>query len=308
MGASPVVRGMFTDYYGSTMLPALEYVIQNAQQARPDEYVSFFKVEDTTKSIVQASEVTGLGTFVQITEGGNTRYDAPLPAFSKTWTPVDWSLGVRFSHRLIADDQFGIMKDVARSLVDSAKETYEIQAAAVYNDGFTTNGPDGTTLFSTAHPKVGGGTQRNRPSVDVDLDIASLESALTDFRRFTDHRGLRKRLIPRWLVIPPELEFAAREIMMSPMRSDTANNTVNAFRSRDEGPTLIPKVWNYLTDNDAWFIVGEEKDLNLRFIWRERFSTMHDVDFDSRSVKTAGWMTFDVGYSSWVGCWGTTGA
>ena len=132
---------------------------------------------------------------------------------------------------------------------------------------------------------------------------------VTLFRKFTNHRGIKKRLIPKYLVVPPELAFAATEILMSTLKSGTANNNVNAFRAGglEEG-MITPKVYEYLTDTDAWFLTAEPSSLRLRVIHRERFATMHDVDFDSRSIKTAAWQTFVTGFDGWEGVCGTQGA
>jgi hypothetical protein len=308
--AIPSTRVQFTDYYLSTMLPALEAVIADEQASRPEQYPNFFNVEDTTNSIVQKGEIATLGTFNQTAEGENVRYDAPIQAFNKTYTPVDWSLGTRITHRMVADDKYGLIKAVTASLPQSGRETIEVEAAAVYNRAFNSSylGPDGVILCSTAHPMVGGGTQANRPT-DADLDIPSLEAMVTLFRKFTNHRGIKKRLIPKYLVVPPELAFAATEILMSTLKSGTANNNVNAFRAGglEEG-MITPKVYEYLTDTDAWFLTAEPSSLRLRVIHRERFATMHDVDFDSRSIKTAAWQTFVTGFDGWEGVAGTQGA
>ena len=63
-------------------------------------------------------------------------------------------------------------------------------------------------------------------------------------------------------------------------------------------------VWDYLTDPHAWFLQGEKSDTELRFYDREAFNTVHDIDFDSRSVKTAGWMRYSVGYNGFYGIYG----
>lgn len=303
-------RLQFTDYYLSTMLPALEAVIADEQAARPEQYPQFFNVEDTTNSIVQKGEIATLGTMNQTAEGENVRYDAPIQAYNKTYTPVDWSLGTRITHRMVADDKYGLIKAVTASLPQSGRETLEVEAANIYNRAFNSSylGPDGVVLCSTAHPLVGGGTQANRPSPDVDLDIPSLEAMVTLFRKFVNHRGIKKRLIPRYLVVPPELAFASSEILNSQMRSDTANNTINAFRvgGMEEG-VMKPRVYEYLTDTDAWFLISEPNTLRVRVIHRERFATMHDIDFDSRSVKTAAWQTFVTGFDGYEGLAGTQG-
>lgn len=304
-------RLQFTDYYLSTMLPALEAVIADEQAARPEQYPQFFNVEDTAASIVQKGEIATLGTMNQTAEGENVRYDAPIQAFNKTYTPVDWSLGTRITHRMVADDKYGLIRAVTASLPQSGRETIEVEAANIYNRAFNASylGPDGVILCSTAHVMVGGGTQSNRLSPDADLDIPSLESAVTLFRKFVNHRGIKKRLLPRFLVVPPELAFASAEILNSQMRSDTANNTVNAFKAGGlEAGVMVPKVYEYLTDTDAWFLTTDPNKLRVRVIHRERFATMHDIDFDSRSIKTAAWQTFVTGFDGWEGIVGTQGA
>jgi hypothetical protein len=308
---SQQVRTAFSNYYLSTMLPAIEFAITEESDRRPDEYPKFLNVSDTTQSIVQETEVTGLGTMVQTTEGGRLRYDAIKQAYSQNYVPVDWGLGYRVSHRMMADDKFGLVKAAAKALVSSAKETVEIEAANIYNRAFNSSylGPDGKTLCATDHPLVGGGTQANRPATDADLDIASLEAANTAFRKLVDHRGKKARLKPQTLVVAPAGQYGAIEILKSPQRSDTANNAVNAFANGAiEGGMLQWAVYDYLTDDDAWFLIAPVSDLRARFIWRERFVTTHAEDFDTRSLKTAGWQTFITGFGSYLGIYGTQGA
>jgi len=293
------------------MLPALEAIIADEQESRPPQYTKFFNVESTTSSIVQKAEIATLGTMNQTAEGENVRYDSPIQAFNKTYTPTDWSLGTKITHRMVADDKYGIIKAVTASLPQSGQETIEVEAANIYNRAFNGSylGPDGVVLCSTAHPLVGGGTQSNRLSPDADLDIASLESMVTLFRKFVNHRGIKKRLLPKTLVGPPELAFTMTEILASQMRSDTANNTANAFKAGGlEAGTITWAVYEYLTDPDGWFLIGDTSKLRMRCIMREAFATMHDVDFDSRSIKSAAWETFVCGFDGYEGLTGTQGA
>ena len=88
-------------------------------------------------------------------------------------------------------------------------------------------------------------------------------------------------------------------------RADTANRTINAFKRRSGMPSFDSwMVWDYLTNPDAWFLEAEKEDTELRYYDREAFNTVHDIDFDSRSVKTAGWMRFSVGYNGFYGIYG----
>lgn len=307
-----IIRTQYPDLFLASMLPALDELIFNKFDRYPPQYTKMFRVMTSDRSIEQTSEVAGLGTFVEIPEGGNVRYDASVPGFSKTYTHLQYGLGFKMSRIMIDDDKWALINKLSSELGRSAKETIELAAAAQYNNGFSSSflGPDGKALFATDHPLVkSGGTQSNRLAVDADLDIPSLELALTDFRRMKDPSGKKIRVKPELLTVAPEGEFLASEILSGTMRSDTANNTVNAFKNRQGyGPFSEYFVWDYLTDPDAWFIRCALEDTEQRFYWREKPGTTHDVDFDSRSVKTAMWYRMSLGWSSFYGVYGSPGA
>jgi phage major head subunit gpT-like protein len=295
------------------MLPALEEVTFQRFTQHPPQYPKIFRVLDSSRSIEQSSEITGLGTMVEIPEGGDMKYDYAVPGFNKTYTHIQMGLGYKVSRIMVDDDRFGVIKKLAGELGRSARETIELHAASELNNGFTAGsyaGPDGVALFSASHPLVkAGGTAANTLASAADLDIASLELALTDFRGMVDPAGKKIRLIPEQLIIPRQSEFIAAEMLKGTMRSDTANNTVNAFRNRiGIGAFEDVMVYEYLTDPDAWFIRAAKEDTELRFYWRERPAQVHEIHFDSRTIKTAMWMRFSHGFSSWYGWYGVPGA
>lgn len=304
-------RTQFPDSFLETQLPALRALTMNAFGEYPDEYSQIFNVETSDRSIEQFSEVTDFGLLRELSEGGPMQYDAPIEGFNKTYRHRKFGLGYKVTQEAIDDDKFRIIKGLASGLGVSAKETIEIEAALVVNRGFDSSytGPDGKTLFATDHPNVGGGSQSNRPTVAVDLDVSSLEVALTAFRNFTDQRGKKKRVVPTKLVVPGALEFAASKLLGGTMQSDTANHTINAFKKRPGMKAFEDyMVWNYLTDPDAWFIFAQPSKLGLRFFWRKKFKTESERDFDTDSVKTAGRMRLSVGWDQWLGTYGSPGA
>jgi hypothetical protein len=300
------VRQSFPDLNLTSMLPAIDEVVMTKYSRFPDEYSNVFRMESSNRSIEQTTEVTGFGQFALVPEADNTRYDDPLPGFNKTYLHAQYSLGFKVSRVAQDDDRFGVVKKLGTELGRSAKETVEVTAANVFNTGFTSAiGPDGVSLFNTAHPLVGGGTQSNRLSYATDPDVTSIQLALTAMRQMVDHRGKKLRIPPKKMIVPQALEFVTAELLGGSERADTANNTINAFRRRSGMPSFDSwMVWDYLTDPDAWFIEAEKEDTELRFYWREQFNTVHDVEFDSRSIKTAGWMRFSVGFNGFYGIYG----
>jgi phage major head subunit gpT-like protein len=211
---------------------------------------------------------------------------------------------------MVDDDKFSIITKLASDLGNSAKETIELDAVSDFINGFSSSylGPDGVALFSTSHPLYKSGGVQSNTGTAADLDIASLEVALTLFRRMKDPSGKKMRIKPQTLIVPPELEFQASEIINATMRSDTANNTPNAFKNRVGMPSFEDLVvWEYLTDPDSWFISTDKAQTELRFYWREKPNTVHDVDFDSRSVKTGMWFRESHGWSTFYGIFGNPG-
>lgn len=307
-----LIRTQFPDLFLTTMLPALDELIFNKFDRFPPQYTQVFRGMTSGRSIEQTSEVAGLGTFSKVDEGQPLRYDEAVPGFNKTYTHSQFALGFKITRVMVDDDRFGIINKLAGDLGRSAKETMELDAVSDFNNGFSGSflGPDGQPLFSTQHPLVkAGGVQTNTLAVAADLDIASLEMALTDFRRMKDPSGKKIRVKPNMLIVPPETEFAASEILNGTMRADTANHTLNAFKSRVGMPSFEKlMVWDYLSDPDAWFIMADPSDTELRWYDREKFNTVHDVDFDTRSIKTAGWMRYSHGWSSFYGVYGSPGA
>lgn len=308
------IRVEYADQYLATALPALKALTNKEFQMFPTQYTDFFNVKDSTGSIEQDTGVGQFGLFVSRTEGQNTVYDQLAASFPKTYVHLTYSLGYELSHELVADDKFGLATANASALGRSARITPEILAASHFNNGFITSGvgfnagPDGVALFSTAHPKEAGGTQANRPVAGVDLSVSSLEAGLTAMRQLTDDRGKLLILPPQKLIVPPALEFRAAEILAGTMRSDTANNTINAFRQRsDMGSFKEWKVWDYLTNARAWFLQAATSQIGLRFLWRERFNQISKMEFENRSAKTAGWMRNSSGWSWWQGNYGSPG-
>jgi phage major head subunit gpT-like protein len=289
------------------MLPAIDEVVMSKYQQFPPQFTRVFRMKKSTRGIEQTTEVTGFGQFGVVPEARAVSYDDPLPAFNKTYLHLQYGLGFKVSKIAMDDDQFGTIRKLSAELGRSANETREVVAANVFNQGFSSTalGPDGVSLFSTAHPLVGGGTQTNRLSYASDPDVISLQLALTDFRQTVNHRGLKQRIAPKTLIVPPALQFLAAEILGGTMRSDTANNTINAFRKQDGMPSFSEfMVWDYLTDPHAWFIEAAPEETELRFYDREPFNTVHGIDFESRSLKTAGWMRFSVGWNGFYGVYG----
>ena len=291
--------------------PKISNIWNEAYPQRAVEYTAYVNIRTTGKATVTDKKMTDFGSLRLKGEGEAITYDDPLDGPSKAYTPVRFGLGYKITREMMKHDLYGQVDRLERALIKSAVDLQEVTAAYILNnafgttaaDGFSATGFDGLQLCSTAHTRLdGGANQRNRPSTDADLSPTALQNALIDFENYKDDRGRPSLIRPKLLLISPEDKFTAKEILESEYKPGTANNEINALK----GEGLSFMVSHYKTDTDAWFLFGDQHDVN--FIWDERPRTASQEDFDTEIVKHKVVEGFLVGFGEWRGVWGTSGA
>lgn len=306
-----MVRGNFSDFFDTTMLPALNAKIWKTFKAKQQLYSKVLNVETTGRMIEQYSQMAGVGLASKINEGADTPVDTFVQGYNKTFKPAKYGLGIAATQELVEDDQVGIISKRAVALANSINQTIEIQGASVYNNAFDGTNfplPDGKALCATDHPLVKSGGIQTNLGTAADLDIGTLESALTDWELTKTHEGfLQMQGTPRLLVAPAN-RWNVYEILKSQQRSDTANNAVNAFKYTENGGTIEPLVWSFLTDPDAWFLVADPNDTETMWLWRKQPYTKSDY----LEMKEVGYVFMryraDFGAYGWKGVYGNPGS
>ncbi|MGH9967716.1 MAG: Mu-like prophage major head subunit gpT family protein [Pyrinomonadaceae bacterium] len=307
-----MVRASFPDWMTTAALPFLRRIVESGRKKRPEWFQDVYRMESTDRPHEQYTSIAKFGTFVETDEGASVTYDSALQGFDKTLTPLQYSLGFKVSRIAFDDDRIGPLKNMARDLGWSWTESRNILSADIFNNGFNSSftGADGLELFSTAHIREDGVAFRNELATSADFSITSLRTAFIDFRNFRDGRGKRLNLSPESILIPADGYFDVAEVLQSTDRPDTANRAKNVTPDFF-GQGMLAKiiVSDYLTDTDAFFLIGPKDDHGLVFLEREPFSVENDVDFDSRTLKTAAWGRFDVDWvNNGVGVYGSPGA
>lgn len=285
----------------------LNEMFQDGLQKWPEEYSKVFNVENSDKQTEKDSYESGFGLVPVKTEGRSATYDAILPGIKVTYTHLTYALGYEITEEAIEDNQRTpeTFAKLPAALDRSAMETVEVSAWSVFNNGFSTAGFDGVSLFNSAHPLLQGGTQSNTPSVQADLSVTSLTAALTAIEKLVDERGLKRPLRAANLVIPIDYWKTARELLDSDYIPESANNAINALQSKKLA--LIES--HYITDTNAWFLVADKAQHFLKFFWRVRPGALRrGTDFDSTNLKHLLRMRFSYGWSHYFGTYGTSGS
>jgi len=318
MSAPRFLRDNYSDLFGVDMLPALEELFRYNLQQQPSRREQLFKIEATDRDLWQSAELHDMPLLRQLSEGEDYSFEAPAQGASKTLKPVKYGLGFSISEEAVDDGKFAFIADAIAKLAKSAKESQEIQAMNIFNNGFSSvTTADGVALFSTSHTMPSGGTVRNRLSADADLSDTSLEQMLVDFEtQFVGDSGIIYRMVPKNLIVHPSNKRLAMELIGSELRARTATagtegitNVNNMNSLKQEGLVVVSSP--HLTDSDAWFISAAPEDTGLRIISRKPIETKaagQDAGFANDSILYKCRYREVIGATNPIGVFGTTGA
>lgn len=295
-----------TGSHPQQLWPGVKRIFGNNYDEQTLVCMMVFDLVSSDKSYEKYVEETGFGLAPIKSEGASISYDTDTQGYTKELANVVYGLGAKISWEAIQDNLYqSVASSKSKKLGRSMRQTKETVHANYLNNGFTAaTGGDGAPLLSAAHPTKSG-NQSNVLAVAADLSEASLEDANTQIRLMKDSRGIRIQATGRKLIIPPQLEFEARRILSSTNQSGTANNDVNAMKSLGIMPdgTIT---WNYLSDEDAWFIKTDIDGL----VHQKRSGVMleQDNDFDTKNACMSAIERYAVGHFDWRAIFGSAGA
>ena len=296
--------------FNKMVVPGLFALMTEEYKRYPETWRNLVRTDRSSDAYEEAGYISGLGAVPTKAEGAPITYDARIQGPTKRWTHNTYAMGVRISEEAIEDDRYGIMKSVSRDLGVSARESRHIRVAAVFNTGFgttthTTGG--GLAIFYGSHVLLGGGNWSNLATASG-LAYSTLQSAIQAFEDQTDERGKRINQTPMVLLVPPELEFKALELLKSIGQPESANNDPNAVRLAR--PRLRLVVWPYLTSATAWFLIGDNARAETGLIHFERVGITfgREGDFDTGDVKFKVRWRDSVEVNKPLGLYGNAGA
>ena len=271
------------------------------------EYPMLFDVETSDKAYEQDVEISGFGVLREKDQGAALNYDTEVQGAVTTYTHVAYAGGYIVTYEELRDNLYEVVsKRRATMLAFAGRQTEEIMAANVFNQGFNSSftGGDGQPLFSASHPTING-NQSNLLGTSADLSEAAIEDMGIQIMQATDYRGNKIALIPRCLLVSPAQWFDANRILNSVLQNDTANNAINVIKASGMFPDGI--VTNhYLTSSVAWYI-RTDAPYGTRFLWRDKPMFDTDNEFNTRNALAAQYMRFSCGWTDWRGWFGTPG-
>jgi hypothetical protein len=291
------------------LLPGLNALFGMEYARYGEEHKEIYETETSERSFEEETKLSGFSAAPVKNEGSAIRYDNGQEAWTARYNHETIALGFSLTEEAIEDNLYdSLSARYTKALARAMSYTKQVKAAAVLNNGFSSNYPggDGVALFSTAHPLVSGGTNSNTPTVQVDLSETALENAVIQIAGWTDERGLLIAARPRKLIVPPALQFVATRLLETQLRPGTNDNDVNAIvnnGSIPEGYTIN----HFLTDTNAWFLTTDVPNGMKHFV-RIPLQNSMDGDFDTGNVRYKARERYSFGWSDPLGMFASQGA
>ena len=280
------------------------------EYARYDnEHAEIFEEESSDRAFEEEVLIVGFGNAPVKPEGEGVAFDNANEGFTARYEHETIALAFALTEEAVEDNLYDRLGSrYTKALARSMANTKQIKAASILNNAFSTSFPggDGQPLISSSHPLSGGGTGANRASTFADLNETSLEDHLIRISTQVDDRGLNIALQGTKLIVPPQLQFVADRLLMSPGRTATSDNDINVINNMG----MLPEgyvVNHYLNDPDAFFLKTDVPD-GFKYFVRSPLSTSLEGDFDTGNMRYKARERYSFGFSNWRCVDGSQGA
>lgn len=293
--------------FGKLLAPGLRKIFFETYGEVPEQFSKVYKVNKSTKAKETDYGLGAFGDWVErATNLDTVAYDTLSPGLEREYVHKAFTKGFMIERELYDDEQYRQINKFPAAMARAGRAFVEKEAASTFHDAFSKTIYDGKVLLAADHPLVDAtGTGCN--VVTGALNDANLKIAMQCMRETVDEAGNLINASAKKLIVPPALEFTAKEILNSTQTAGTDLNNANSVKGALE---LV--VYDYLGEaaggsDTAWFIMDPNL-AELNFFWRVKPEFKWDEDFDTFVAKYRGYMRFSYGVSDWRGIVGSTGA
>ncbi len=216
-------------------------------QAWPAEWQKFVTIA-AIRDFKQQTRVRmgAFGSLPVVAE--DTPYTAmTLTDSAATYVPQKRGNLVTVSRETIINDDLQAIKQIPTKLAVAAAYTL---AEFVYS--FLSTNPtiyDGNVLFTTGAPHNNLGASA--------LSSVAMQTGITAMREQTNYAGKRLGLRPRYLIVPPELEWASMIVTKSAGVPGSNNNDINPMLGYVT-PIVVPQ----LSNSTQWYLAGDPREID----------------------------------------------
>lgn len=263
------------------------------------------KVATIVPSSTKTESYKWLGKIPRMREWIGERQIQNLGAYDYEIKNKPFEVTISLDREDIEDDSIGIYNPIVQSMGQSSVMHPDQIVFPLLPNGFTSKCYDGKAFFAADHKEGKSGTQSNKGSKKLSLE--SYGAARAAMMSLKDEQGNPMNILPNLLVVPPQLEGAARKILFA----ETIDATTNTYK--DSAELLV--VSELSANPEMWFLLDTSKPIKP-LIFQERkkpeFVAKDNIKDDNVFFNKEFIYGVDsrdnAGYGLWQLAYGSTGA
>ncbi len=298
------------------LLPGLKAEFAQAYKSEIDVSVAD-KIATIINTTLPVQKYSWLGAVPGMREFIDERRPSGMSAQTVSIEDKTFESTIAVDRKAIEDDQLELIRLRIRDLalrVSAHRQQIVIEALA---GGFAATGYDGQPVFSAAHPTVGASTHSNRTTEA--LSAAALATGIERMMTVPDDQGIPLGVSPDTLVVGPKLQWAATELVDSPVVVYKGNATDNApstpYKNAFQGRLNIV-VSPFLTgsSDDYWFLLDTKRPIKSIILQQRSDVPVEFSALDNTNSAESAFMRdrfyygvrgrYNVGYGLWQAAYG----
>lgn len=220
-------------------------------------------------------------TYQEVSENGETKYGT-LSENQETVTAKEFSTGIIIGRKALLNDDLSALSDFSTLI---AVRSAAFENAQVFSL-VASNGPimsDGKALFHADHG--------NKAGTAAAISVASIGLAVAAMRKQTGLDGLPLNIRPRYLVVGPDKELEARQLLTATTPAQTSN--VNPWVG------MLELIVDSTITGNRWFVAADPVQVpSLVYGYvngAEGPQIFTETDFDTRAIKVRSGLDFGCG-------------
>lgn len=300
------------------LLPGLKAEFALAYQSELDRSVAD-KIATVVNTTQPTQKYAWMGTVPAMREFVDERVPSGLAQYATSIEDKVFESTIAVDRKAIEDDQLDLIRLRIRDLATRVITHRQQLVVDALVAGFTLTGYDSVSFFNTAHPLLGGSTYGNRTTSA--LDGTALAEAINSMMMVPDDQGLPLGIVPDTLVVGPKNQWAALELVESPVviykgnASDTSSSTPykNVFYGK---LNVVVSPFLKGSADDNWFLMDTKRPIKGLILQQRSDVPIEFSALESASGSESAFMRdrylygvrgrYNVGFGLWQTVYGST--
>jgi len=242
--------------------------------------------------------------------------DAPMPSKSTgrsivkamiersiTVAPESWDIVVGISYNDLKDDQTGKLDRKVRSAGENFQRHINNRVFQVLNGGDTSTYGlcyDGQEFFDSDHVDKGAEYQTAQDNeYGLALSLDNFNTVRTAARKFRNEFGEYLNYNFDQLIVSPDLEYTASQLVSNPQAYDTANREINPFAGKLKPAIVSPEL-----DSTAWILTASSETAKPIIVVMREEPNLQEAWFDPNTDDGGSYFfKFYSRYEVYYGLW-----